>query len=37
MENRCNEWNCPHNQNGKCIATICVKEEEIYEKIHKNS
>lgn len=37
MENRCNEWSCPYNQNGKCTATICVKEEEIYEKIHKNS
>lgn len=36
MENRCNEWGCPYNQNGKCTATICVKEEEIYEKIHKN-
>ena len=37
MENRCNEWNCPYNKNGKCTATTCVKEEEIYEKIHKNS
>ena len=24
MENRCNEWECPYNQNGKCTQGECT-------------
>ena len=34
MENRCNEWECPYNQNGKCTRNECVEFEDIMERIH---
>lgn len=24
MENKCNDWNCPYNKNGKCSQDECV-------------
>lgn len=36
MENRCNEWNCEHNKDGKCATNDCPKMDDVLEIISKN-
>ena len=36
MENRCNEWNCTFNENGKCTTNDCPKMEDILKVISNN-
>ena len=31
MINKCNEWNCLYNNNGRCNAKECMKEINIKE------
>ncbi len=28
MTNRCNEWECPYNKEGKCTTNECPKMED---------
>jgi hypothetical protein len=33
MANKCNEWECPHNKDGKCDADECERFEDILETV----
>lgn len=35
-ENKCNEWECPHNKDGVCDTNDCYKQDEILMEIHKH-
>lgn len=34
MENRCNEWSCEYNENGKCTTNDCPKMDDVLNAIH---
>ena len=34
MENRCNEWDCQYNKDGKCTTNDCPKMDDVLKTIH---
>jgi hypothetical protein len=32
MENKCNEWECSYNKDGKCILGDCPKLEDFFNE-----